>query len=336
MSRILLSLLILLASSLSAWGHPIINQTTVDAEAIKKLEREYAEALVKADAATLHRLIHDDYTVTDSKGKVAKTTKKDLVDRIQSGDTKYLSYETYALKVSVDGNTAAVTGTSVYKLQQKNGTIAEFENQFTRTWIKAKDEWQVSALQSNITDAKGVAIQNIYFSDSSTGLLVRIRGIGFGGADAVVSINSRDVSSSIRKQNPSLIELEGSQTSLNLNDGKNEVVIKAGEYVSPPYIFTESTIPEISRAYAYEASKGFLTTVNLTIYGKRFGGAGATVIVNGTDVSRHITKQNYTTIELRGSKRVLKLNAKSENRIVVSVNGKESNPYVFTQGFSPI
>jgi ketosteroid isomerase-like protein len=80
--------------------------------------------------------------------------------------------------------------------------------------------------------------------------------------------------------------------------------------------------------------RGLVTVeVLLFIKGVNFGGSGARVLINGTDVSKQITAQQNYIIEMKGSKGSLNLNSKSENRVVVIANGKESNSYLFTQKF---
>ena len=65
------------------------------------------------------------------------------------------------------------------------------------------------------------------------------------------------------------------------------------------------------------------------IDGARFGSSGATVVVNGKDVSSFITAQADTQITLRGKNKKLNLK-KGTNQIVVTVDGRPSNTYVLT------
>src|SRR5205807_309993 len=98
---------------------------------------------------------------------------------------------------------------------------------------------------------------------------------------------------------------------------------------------TSATDAVIIRAVGASQIPGLIKLeVYLFIKGVNFGGSGARVLINGTDVSKQITSQRDYAIELKGTKGSLNLNSKSENRVIVIANGKESNAYLFSQKFS--
>jgi len=75
------------------------------------------------------------------------------------------------------------------------------------------------------------------------------------------------------------------------------------------------------------------TSIKLSIYGRELGGGGATVYINGKDVTKSITLQNHSLIVLEDSQKALGLSDKTENRIELFVNGKRANVYSFSQRF---
>jgi ketosteroid isomerase-like protein len=140
--RGLLVLAIALLCSLSM-SLSVAQETSVENQ-IKKLEQDWAQALLKGDAASLDRYEAEDIINTDPSGRVTDRTqdKKDL----SSGDLKFQSVELSDLKVRVYGNAAVATGVSTgkasFKGQETNGSY-----RFTDTWIKRNGTWQAVASQ---------------------------------------------------------------------------------------------------------------------------------------------------------------------------------------------
>jgi len=113
-------------------------------EQIKKMERDRAAAVVKADVATLEGLISDDYTFINAYGQLSDKAK--TMNDIKTGVIKLTANEVSDLKVRVYGDTAVVTGTSSAK-----GTIRGRELtgpvMFTRVYVKKNGKWQSVAFQ---------------------------------------------------------------------------------------------------------------------------------------------------------------------------------------------
>jgi len=132
------ALLCLLSLSPSA-----AQQTSVE-DQIKKLEHDWAQALLKGNTVSLDQYEAEDIISTDPSGRVTDRTqdKKDL----SSGDLKFQSVELSDLKVSVYGNAAVATGLNTakgtFKGQEINGSY-----RFTDTWVKRNGKWQAVASQ---------------------------------------------------------------------------------------------------------------------------------------------------------------------------------------------
>ena len=111
---------------------------------IKKMEKDRAAAVVKADVATLEKLTSDDYILINANGQLSDKTT--TMNNIKTGNIKLTTNEVSDLKVRVYGNTAVVTGKSDAK-----GTIGGRELKgpvmFTRVYVKKDGKWQSVAFQ---------------------------------------------------------------------------------------------------------------------------------------------------------------------------------------------
>jgi ketosteroid isomerase-like protein len=113
-------------------------------EQIKKMERDRAAAVVKADIATLEGLTSDDYILINANGQLSN--KAETMNNIKTGVIKLTSNEVSDMKVRVYGDTAIVTGKSTAK-----GSIGGRELKgpvmFTRVYVKKNGKWQSVAFQ---------------------------------------------------------------------------------------------------------------------------------------------------------------------------------------------
>ena len=111
---------------------------------LKKMEKDRAAAVVKADVATLEKLTSDDYILINANGELSD--KPTTMNNIKTGVIKLTANEVSDLKVRVYGNTAVVTGKSTAK-----GTIGGRELKgpvmFTRVYVKKDGKWQSVAFQ---------------------------------------------------------------------------------------------------------------------------------------------------------------------------------------------
>ncbi|MBI3417400.1 MAG: nuclear transport factor 2 family protein [Verrucomicrobia bacterium] len=121
-------------------------------EAVKKLERGWAEAYVKGDAAALERIEAKDFTFIDSSGKIS--TKADDLRDVKSGALKMTECKLDDLKVRIYGKTAVVTGVTTVK-GSSNGQDISGRYRFTDVLVRKKNEWKaVSTQESLIADKK--------------------------------------------------------------------------------------------------------------------------------------------------------------------------------------
>lgn len=111
-------------------------------QALIKLEREWAEALVKADTATLDRVMADDWSMTTWDGRTQ--TKAQSIAEIKSGVSKFEAASVDGFKVRVFGDAAVVTLTQTEKSQEK-GKDSSGRYLYTDVWVKRDGKWQAVA-----------------------------------------------------------------------------------------------------------------------------------------------------------------------------------------------
>ena len=81
-----------------------------DAETIRQLEQQLADAVVEGDVATFDRLFAEDFTHGSQSGRFR--TKDEWMKGKQQGESAYVSFDSANLQVHVSGDTAVVTGSS--------------------------------------------------------------------------------------------------------------------------------------------------------------------------------------------------------------------------------
>jgi ketosteroid isomerase-like protein len=111
---------------------------------IKKMEKDRAAAVVKADVATLEGLTSDDYILINANGQVSN--KAETMSNIKTGKIKLTSNEVSDMTVRVYGDTAVVTGKSTAK-GSINGIELKGPVMFTRVYVKKNGKWQSVAFQ---------------------------------------------------------------------------------------------------------------------------------------------------------------------------------------------
>ena len=112
--------------------------------ALMQMERDWTDAGVKKDTATLDRILADDWVGIDSEGKAE--TKTQSLERIKSPDSTTDSATVAEMKVRIFGNTAVVTGINVEKSQAK-GKDTSGRYVWTDVFVKRNGRWQAVASQ---------------------------------------------------------------------------------------------------------------------------------------------------------------------------------------------
>jgi ketosteroid isomerase-like protein len=138
------------AGLLAALVLPVFGVARADAPSVEQnlmqMEKDWAQAGMKKDAATLDKVMADDWVGVDHEGK--SYTKAEVMSDLKSGASVTTSVELGAMKVRVFGNTAVVTGSdtekSSYKGKDTSGTYA-----WTDVFVMRKGHWQAAASHSS-------------------------------------------------------------------------------------------------------------------------------------------------------------------------------------------
>ena len=116
------------------------------AQEIRAMERQWNDARVHADVATLDRILVDDWTVTHGDGTTDSKAKY-LAD-LKSGARKFSgSVEVRDLIVRAYGDTAVASGSSDSTVTI-NGQPQRGALHFTRVYIKRNGAWKMIVTQA--------------------------------------------------------------------------------------------------------------------------------------------------------------------------------------------
>ena len=117
-------------------------QENEQANAVLQTERDLAAAYQRSDADGIAQGVMEDYTLTNSMGKV--TTRADDIAEAKKNDPKYEIFENSDMKVRVHGDAAVVTGKTHTK-GVSGGKPFDFQFQFTDTLVKDGVRWRLLA-----------------------------------------------------------------------------------------------------------------------------------------------------------------------------------------------
>jgi ketosteroid isomerase-like protein len=117
-------------------------QESDEANAVLQTERDLAAAYQRSDADGIAQGVMEDYTLTNSMGKV--TTRADDIAEAKKNDPKYEIFENYDMKVRPHGDTAVVTGKTHTK-GVSGGKPFDSQFQFTDTFVKDGGRWRLLA-----------------------------------------------------------------------------------------------------------------------------------------------------------------------------------------------
>jgi len=124
---------------------PLISLWAGDEDDVLRAERELAFCYQNSDAACIEQGVTEDYTLTNSKGKI--TTRADDLAEATKHDPKYEIFENLDMKVRVHGGAAVVTGITRTK-GISGGQPFDVEFRFTDTFLKDYGRWRLWAGQA--------------------------------------------------------------------------------------------------------------------------------------------------------------------------------------------
>jgi ketosteroid isomerase-like protein len=112
-----------------------------DAKLVAALDTQYQKAVKEHDAATMDRILHDDFVLVLGNGTTY--IKADLLNEARSNSTRYelQDEEAGTQKVRVWGDTAVVTAKLLLKGRNANGAF-ERTLWFSDTYVRTPTGWR--------------------------------------------------------------------------------------------------------------------------------------------------------------------------------------------------
>ena len=119
--------------------------TNTTAAEVESRDRQFMDAAIEADIATLDSIMSDDYVFISGVGQMMD--KKEHLDSLKSGDSKYKSLTYDDVKVRTYGDTAVLTGhiTGEGSNAGRNISGAHF---ITRVYVKQGGRWIIVSAQA--------------------------------------------------------------------------------------------------------------------------------------------------------------------------------------------
>lgn len=122
-----------------------------DKKAVAELDTRYQQAVKMNDAATMERILADDFVLVTGKGKIF--TKNDLLKEAREGKTIYERQDEIEQTVRVWGDTAVVTALLWLK-GSDDGKPFEYKLWFSDTYARTPKGWRYVFGQSSIPLSK--------------------------------------------------------------------------------------------------------------------------------------------------------------------------------------
>jgi ketosteroid isomerase-like protein len=118
-----------------------------DIQEVERLERSFGEAITRADAAALDRLLADDFVGTNPLARVLD--KKQTMAELASPDYELESLVNEDIQVRLFRDVAVATARGIAKGRYK-GQDASGQFRYTRIWVKRARRWQAVAAQATM------------------------------------------------------------------------------------------------------------------------------------------------------------------------------------------
>ena len=110
-----------------------------DEQALLKVERQWAEALEREDAAALEKILAPEYTMVDAIGVTAN--RSETINQVRSGALKFDAFSTSEVKVRVFQGGGVVTGRAKTKGKFQQTDISG-DYYFVDVFQYNKDGWK--------------------------------------------------------------------------------------------------------------------------------------------------------------------------------------------------
>ena len=115
-------------------------------QAVRQLDHEWSEAVVRRDAEALAQLLADDYTMIDPSGEVIDKAQEIAQTKAPLFDVTIESLRTEDVEVRISGERATIIGRAVLQVRFDEQEISE-QYCYTRTFARRQGRWQIIAAQ---------------------------------------------------------------------------------------------------------------------------------------------------------------------------------------------
>ena len=112
-------------------------------QALRKIQREWAEARIKGDSSYTRRLETDDCTIIWPDGSIVNKP----ADLQSMTDIKFSEFKIQNLQVRLYGDTGIVVGEGSIKAQKGKQELIDGKFVWTDTFVKQGGQWKVVASQ---------------------------------------------------------------------------------------------------------------------------------------------------------------------------------------------
>lgn len=115
---------------------------------VMALNRAWADAITKGDAAALDRLFADDMTVTSGSGEI-RNKAGEIKDAAGAPDSDFVwthPFTTEDVRVKIYKDAAVVTGRAKWGFRYKGREVNQ-ERRYTHLYVKQKGQWRIVAQQ---------------------------------------------------------------------------------------------------------------------------------------------------------------------------------------------
>lgn len=115
---------------------------------IKPLNRAWAEAITKGDAAALGRLFDDEIIVTSGSGEI-RNKAGEIKDAAAAPDPDFVwvrPFTTEDVRIRIYNDAAVVTGLAKWTFKYKGPEVNQ-ERRYTHLYVKRLGQWRIVAQQ---------------------------------------------------------------------------------------------------------------------------------------------------------------------------------------------
>ena len=140
MKRLMLTGLVLTAAALAVAQYKAdTNVYARDEQELRKVDRQWTEALEKEDAAALEKILADDYTMVDAVG--ISVSRQETIDQVRSGALKFDMFSASEIKARVFQGGGVLTGRVTTKGKYKDEDISG-DYRFVDVYEFRKGAWK--------------------------------------------------------------------------------------------------------------------------------------------------------------------------------------------------